>query len=132
MTDPIVVSRQGRHLRIRYPDPLLVTEIARDALLTTASHVRKNLSPQAAECYDEPTLAEAVGLFNVVIDNLATAHAAGYFHLPIRLSDVASWLLPALLQLGLSRGGFNAYFVWPDGRPMSETFAPWKEKGLLA
>lgn len=131
MMDPIVVARAGDRLRFFYPDPPRVRDIAWDALLTAGIHVRKNLPPRAAECYDEPTVQEVVELFYRVAENLATAALGGYFHLPVRTSDVAGWMLPAILQVGLARGGFDVNFVWPDGRPIAQTFTAWIEKGLL-
>src|SRR5690606_15750692 len=111
MMDPIVVARAGDRLRFFYPDRPLVRDIGRDALQTAATHVVQSSAPRAAECYDAPTVQEVVELCYRLAENLATAALGGYFHLPVRTSDVAGWMLPAILQVGLARGGFDVNFV---------------------
>lgn len=112
----------ARAMAFYHPSDEEIELIVRDSLRAALHISRAQLPPEIGARFHDPDLDDARTLARDVLQHLAAQCVRSRdFGCTIRLSDLASWMIPALLALGLYREHPEIIFRWPDGSPI--TFA---------
>lgn len=104
----------ARSLTLHQPTDDEIDTVAKDALAIAIRVSRTQLPPEIARRFDDPSIDDA----RLIVRDTFSRFAAS-FRGTIRLSDLASWAVPAILAFGLHRDHPEAIFRWPDGSPIA-------------